>query len=136
MGYENNLITRCIIWSQRAELNRRPTDYETVSSRLENLLNNSRKDKSFEVINTGIGNTNTEMQVASFLNKGVLFSPDIVVLNYFINDAEPIPRPTKNIFMKNSAAYVFIFLRWGSFKRLFFGGEQWFQYYCEKSTNL
>jgi len=30
MGYENNLITHCIIWSQRAELNRRPTDYESV----------------------------------------------------------------------------------------------------------
>ena len=28
MSYENNLITHCIIWSQRAELNRRPTDYE------------------------------------------------------------------------------------------------------------
>jgi len=31
MGYENNLITHCIIWSQRAELNRRPTDYESVA---------------------------------------------------------------------------------------------------------
>ena len=28
MGYENNLITHCIAWSQQAELNRRPTDYE------------------------------------------------------------------------------------------------------------
>ena len=111
-----------------------PSD-ETVSSRLEDLLNNSRKDKSFEVINTGIGNTNTEMQVASFLDKGVLFSPDIVVLNYFINDAEPIPRPTKNIFMKHSAAYVFFSLRWGSIKRLFFGGKQWFQYYNDLYSN-
>ena len=31
MGYENNLITHCIVWSQRAELNRRPTDYESVA---------------------------------------------------------------------------------------------------------
>ena len=26
MGYETILTTNCIIWSQRAELNRRPTD--------------------------------------------------------------------------------------------------------------
>jgi hypothetical protein len=31
MGYKNILITHCFIWSQRAELNRRPTDYETDS---------------------------------------------------------------------------------------------------------
>jgi len=29
MGYETNLITHYIIWSQRAELNRRPTDYKS-----------------------------------------------------------------------------------------------------------
>ena len=31
MGYKNILITHCFIWSQRAELNRRPTDYESVA---------------------------------------------------------------------------------------------------------
>jgi hypothetical protein len=31
MGYENNLITHCFLWSQRTELNRRPTDYESVA---------------------------------------------------------------------------------------------------------
>ena len=30
MGYENNLITYCIILNQRTELNCRPTDYESV----------------------------------------------------------------------------------------------------------
>ena len=102
---------------------------ETVSAQLENLLN--KNDKRFEVINTGIGNTNTEMQVASFLDKGILFSPDIVVLNYFINDAESTPRPTKNILMKYSAAYVFFSLRLGSISRLFFGGKQWQEYYTD-----
>ena len=31
IGYENNLITHCKIWSQRTELNCRPTDYESVA---------------------------------------------------------------------------------------------------------
>lgn len=103
----------------------------TVSERLEVLLNENRDGKQFEVINTGIGNTNTEMQVARFLADEVKFSPDIVVLNYFINDAEPIPQPTKNILMKYSAAYVFFSLRMASIGRIFFGGKQWHQYYLD-----
>jgi lysophospholipase L1-like esterase len=101
----------------------------TVSAQLEKLLTND--NQQFEVINTGVGNTNTEMQIASFLDKGIILSPDIVVLNYFINDAELIPRPTKNIFMKYSSAYVFLSLRLGSISRLFFGGKQWQEYYSD-----
>jgi len=102
---------------------------DTVSTQLELLLNDKKNKPPYEVINTGIGNTNTEMQIASFLDRGILFSPDIVVLNYFINDAEPIPRPTKNVLMKYSAAYVFFSLRLSSLSRKFFGGKQWYEYY-------
>lgn len=104
---------------------------DTVSRKLEVLLNNNESEKRIEVINTGIGNTNTEMQVARFLADEAQFSPDIVVLNYFINDAEPIPRPTKNILMKYSASYVFFSLRLASVGRKFFGGKQWFEYYLD-----
>ena len=103
----------------------------TVSERLETLLNEGSHDKRFEVINAGIGNTNTEMQVARFLADEAKFSPDIVILNYFINDAELIPRPNKNIFMKYSASYVFFSLRIASIGRIFFGGKQWNQYYLD-----
>ena len=103
----------------------------TVSERLEVLLNENESEKRFEVINAGIGNTNTEMQVARFLANEIRFSPDLVVLNYFINDAEPIPRPNKNILMKYSAAYVFFSLRMASIGRMFFGGKQWHQYYLD-----
>ena len=37
--------------------------------------------------------------------------------------------------MKHSAAYVSFSLRWGSIKRLFFGGKQWFQYYNDLYSN-
>ena len=30
-GLQRKTITHCIIWSQRTELNRRPTDYESVA---------------------------------------------------------------------------------------------------------
>ena len=103
----------------------------TVSRKLEILLNENDDKKRFEVINTGIGNTNTEMQVVRFVADDAKFSPDIIVLNYFINDAESIPRPTKDIFMKYSAAYVFFSLRMASVGRMFFGGKQWRQYYLD-----
>ena len=71
------------------------------------------------------------MQVASFLNREILFSPDIVILKCFINDAEPIPRPTKNFFMKHSAVYEIFSLRLSSINRLLLGGKQWYQYYSD-----
>jgi len=104
---------------------------DTVSEQLEVLFNNDENKKAVEVINTGIGNTNTEMQVNRFLADEVAFSPDVVVLNYFINDAEPIPRPTKSLLMKYSASYVFFSLRLASVGRMFFGGKQWYEYYLD-----
>lgn len=102
---------------------------ETVSKYLEKLLNESAKDKSFEVINTGVGNTNTEMQVSYFQTSGIKFSPDIVVLNVFINDAEPTPRRKSHFLSERSFAYTFFAGRWDAFKRKFIGGAPWDSYY-------
>ena len=124
-------ITRVVMLGDSLTLGWGVPSKNTVSERLEVLLNENGGEKRFEVINAGVGNTNTEMQVARFLADEVKFSPDIVVLNYFINDAEPIPRPTKNILMKYSAAYVFFSLRMASIGRIFFGGKQWHQYYLD-----
>jgi lysophospholipase L1-like esterase len=45
-----------------------------------------------EIINFGTGNYNTEQEVNLFLEKGLKYKPDEVVVFYFINDAEPTPR--------------------------------------------
>lgn len=82
----------------------RPEDI--TSYRLERLLN--AKEKKFEVINTGIGNANTAMEATYFMKKAYVYKPDIVVLNYFINDAEPTPRRTENVFLEHFYSAVFI----------------------------
>ncbi len=64
---------------------------ETIAKHVEQFLNSQAPDTFVEVINTGVGNYNTAMEVAYFLERGVAFKPDVVVLNYFINDAEPTP---------------------------------------------
>jgi len=57
-----------------------------------NLLEESLShERPTEVINFGAGNYNTEQQVNLFLEKGLKYKPDQIVVFYFINDAEPTP---------------------------------------------
>lgn len=103
----------------------RPED--VTSYRLERLLN--AKGTRFEVINTGVGNANTAMESAYFIKKAYVYKPDIVVLNYFINDAEPTPRRTKNVLLEHFYSVAFIMGRFDVLMRTFFGKADWQQYY-------
>jgi lysophospholipase L1-like esterase len=78
---------------------------KTYAKRLEDMLRKAGHDA--EVINTGVGNYNTEMEVAWFLERGSRFKPHYVVLNYFINDAEPTPRYQTSLLAEHSRAYVY-----------------------------
>jgi len=100
----------------------------TTSKALERLLNAGGPGR-YEVINTGVGNTNTAMQTAYFVNKGYRFQPDIVVLNYFINDAEETPRKKENWFTTRSYAAVFLGGRWDIIQRMYLGKADWREYY-------
>jgi len=62
----------------------------------------------YEVINTGIGNYNTAQEVASFKERWGALEPDIVLLGWYINDAEPTPRPSSGWFAYHSYGYVWI----------------------------
>ncbi len=64
--------------------------------------------RKYEVINTGVGNSNTAMEVAYFKEEGWKLRPDLVLLGWFINDAEPTPSPSKNWFAYHSYSYVWI----------------------------
>ena len=41
--------------------------------------------------NTGVGNHNTLQELTLFRETAAKLKPDIIVLTYFINDAEPMP---------------------------------------------
>jgi lysophospholipase L1-like esterase len=102
---------------------------ETVSKYLEKLLNKSNDNKKYELINMGIGNTNTDMQVSYYQSTGQNFSPDLVILNYFINDAEPTPRRESNFLSERFYSYIFFSGRWDMLKRKFMGSPPWDLYY-------
>jgi len=101
----------------------------TVSKYLEKSLNMVSGKDQFEVINAGVGNYNTEMEVEYFLAEGYKYSPDVVILNYFINDAEKTPTK-KNFFLSNiSYAYVYLAGRFDLLRRQYFGEKNWLEYY-------
>jgi hypothetical protein len=58
---------------------------ETVSARLQSQWHRAGRD--VEVINAGDGNYNTIMEVEFFMKRLAKYHPDMIVLNYFINDA-------------------------------------------------
>lgn len=64
-----------------------------------------------EVLNFGAGNYNTVQEVSLFLEKGIKYKPDAVVLFYFINDAEPTPVVSRWEALGNSRFITFFWSR-------------------------
>lgn len=61
---------------------------ETYISRLNNLLNRN-KSQRYQLINMGMPGYNTIQEAALLKTKGLKFNPDLIVLEYTINDEEP-----------------------------------------------
>lgn len=81
------------------------------TKRLEKSLNEhppAKKYQQFQVINTGVGNYNTLQELAYFKEQGLSLQPDQVWLAWFINDAEPTPKPSQNWLAYHSYGYVWI----------------------------
>lgn len=99
------------------------------SKALENRLN--QEGNYYEVINTGIGNYNSKMEVELFKLKGLQFEPDIVILMYFVNDVEPIPEISKleSSFISNSYLFAMLFDKVQKLKVLSNKGYSWESYY-------
>lgn len=69
------------------------------------------KRAAVEIINLGIGNYNTEQETHLFIEKGLKYRPDKVVLFYFINDAEPTPKESHWSFLEHSELISFFWSR-------------------------
>ena len=100
---------------------------DTTSQLIEERLN--RSGGPWEVINAGVGNYNTSQEVAYYLAEGQRYEPDVVVLNYFINDAEPTPRQRDNLFLRWSYAYVYLSGRFDILMRQLSERGDWRDYY-------
>jgi lysophospholipase L1-like esterase len=104
---------------------------ESTSARLEGLLNADGGTTRYEVLNAGVGNYNTVMEVANYLQHGRSLAPDLVVLNFFVNDAETTPVPKGNVLTRSSLAAVYFNNRVDSVARWTNGAPGWQQYYSD-----
>jgi lysophospholipase L1-like esterase len=66
-----------------------------------------RKGTRFEVLNFGVGNYNTVQEVALLRHKAISFDPDLILLGYFVNDAEKLKNHEDNFFITHSFLYAF-----------------------------
>ena len=69
----------------------------------EKLLSDSL---NYLVLNGSIGNYNTFRYVNNFLSNQIDISPEVIVINYFINDAETLPIGSPNWLITNSQLFA------------------------------
>ncbi len=96
---------------------------------LEALRASGRKVDGY---NTGVGNHNTLQELTLFRETGATLKPDIVVLSYFINDAEPVPAYNAVGWLdRHSAFWVVLNYRLDALSRQFGEAPDWKKYYRE-----
>jgi lysophospholipase L1-like esterase len=81
---------------------------EAFETLLEQMLSESRPT---EMINFGHGNYNTQQQVNLFVEKGLKYNPDKVIVFYFINDAEVTPVQSKWAWVARLRSVTFLWSR-------------------------
>ncbi|MEY3369728.1 MAG: hypothetical protein RLZZ361_398 [Cyanobacteriota bacterium] len=89
----------------------------------------SLTSKQIEVFNAGVGNYNTYREVEAFFLKYKVLKPDIIVLNYFVNDAEILPAPKSNWLLENSQLAVLLWSRLEQIKTKFGVQESFEEHY-------
>ena len=103
-------------------------EHETFARRIVDALVNS--GHKVEAFNLGVGNYNTSQELALFRDAGAGLKPDIIVLCYFINDAEPMPQYSSADWLsEHSAAWVVFRYRVDSLLRKFGESPDWKRYY-------
>ena len=94
------------------------------------LLNDST---NYKVLNGSIGNYNTFRYVNNFFSNQTHIDPNVIVINYFINDAEKLPINSSNWLIKNSQLFATLTI---TYKKLFSkSGFDLKQYYNDLYKN-
>ncbi len=102
---------------------------DTYSKCLERKLNQAGLGAKFEVINTGVGNYNLKAEIEFLKREGLKYQPDMIVLGYFINDAEVL-KPAKDYFLNtHSYFYVWVWSKLNLLKAKLFRNMNYINYY-------
>jgi len=104
---------------------------ETAAKILEKELNAASLPpyRHFEVLNAGVGNYDTVQEVAHYENLDRAFRPDLVILEYFINDAEPVPSERHMWLLDRSYLLAFSVSRFDTLMQFAGLRPRWDKYY-------
>ena len=88
------------------------------------------KGRKVDGFNLGVGNYNTQQELALFRDVGMKVKPDIIVLLYFINNAEPMQRYDQISWLEeHSEAWVVLNYRIDALRRQYGVQPDWRHYY-------
>lgn len=106
---------------------------QTIPKLLERELNRSGLAgyQHCEVLNAGVGNYDTVQEVAHFRTYDRVFHPDLVILDYFINDAEPVPTERHMPLLGQSYLLAFAISRYDTLLQFAGLRPQWKDYYTD-----
>jgi hypothetical protein len=62
---------------------------DTLPVQLENLLNQKSGSLRYEILNFGVEGYSTFQELEMLKTKGLKYTPDLIILNYILNDPEP-----------------------------------------------
>jgi lysophospholipase L1-like esterase len=109
-------------------------EQDTFSSQVVAAL--KAEGRKVDGYNLGVGNYNTQQELALFRDIGARMKPDIIVLCYFINDAEPMPTYNNTDWLEeHSAAWVVLNYRLDLLRRQFGVQPDWRHYYRNLYNN-
>ena len=96
----------------------------------------NEKITKYEVLNGGIGNTNTIMQITNFLeNFSTKYKYEVIILNFFINDFEDIKITKPNFLQKYSFLYTYLNIKFNTILIKFNLKKDWINFYSENYSN-
>jgi len=65
------------------------SEQDTLAAQLENILNAKSAGLRYEVLNFGVEGYNTFSELEQLKVKGLKYDPDLIILNYCLNDPDP-----------------------------------------------
>jgi len=79
---------------------------EALSTQLEILLNQKSQGLNYEVLNFGVEGYSTFQELEMLKTKGLKYNPDLIILNYVLNDPEPGEYYFNKTFLMRHSALV------------------------------
>jgi lysophospholipase L1-like esterase len=81
-------------------------------SLVERWLEGETGKKKIEIINTSVCNYNSVRKIEAFFEKSLVFEPDMIILSFFINDAENLQAKRGSFLLRNSQLAVLLWTRY------------------------